>query len=87
MWMRAARADLEPERIKATQIAATGHRLPRYHRMFFSTKTRTGSAKARSGRLERACGAPQGSRRAAATAPAKRGSLPGRAFAAPTLHA
>jgi hypothetical protein len=59
MWMRAARADLEPALLIAPQIAPTGHRLPRYRRMFFSTKTTTGSAKARSGRLERACGAPR----------------------------
>jgi hypothetical protein len=45
MWMRAARADLGPPLLIATQIATTGHRLPRNHRLFFSTKTKTGSAK------------------------------------------
>jgi hypothetical protein len=59
MWMRAARADLEPVLLVATQIAPTGHRLPRVNVVVFATKTTTGSAKTRSGRLERACGAPR----------------------------
>ena len=57
MWKRAARADLGPVLLVAPQIAPTGCRLPRCTARGFSTNTKAGSAKARSGRLERASGA------------------------------
>jgi hypothetical protein len=129
MWKRAVRADLRPPLLIATQIATTGHRLPRSHRLSFlddsksrfsegafgqagarlwSAEKRRARGRARSAHqllTRRVClsresaangassatwprdRASQGSRSEAKTAPAKRGSLPGRAFAAPARHA
>jgi hypothetical protein len=123
MWMRAARADLRPALLVATQIAATGHRLPRanvrgvrneHNNRFskgafgqagarlWSAEKRRARGRARSAHqplTRRVCltgesagssatwsrdRASQGSRSEAQAAPAKRASLPGRAFAAPT---
>ena len=122
---RAARADLAPPLLVATDIAPAGCRLPRGHRLWFFDENKRRVSKGACGQAEarlwnaekrRARGlarsascdltcrrlfersersersefgdrprdrASQGSRRAAATDPAKRVSLPARAFATP----
>ena len=58
MWMRAARADLRTALLVATEIAPTGHRLPRCNSGGFRRGQPMSVAKAHSGRLQRASGAP-----------------------------
>ena len=58
MWMRAARAEPGPVLLVATEIAPTGHRLPRCTSGSFCVRQPGVAAKARSGRLQRASGAP-----------------------------
>jgi hypothetical protein len=58
MWMRAARAEPGPVLLVATEIAPTGHRLPRCTSGSFCGRQPGVAAKARSGRLQRASGAP-----------------------------
>ncbi len=68
MSMRAARADLEPALLAATEIAPAGHRLPRCNGRGVRREKSHRFSKGASGQA----------------APAKRSSLPGRAFAAPS---